>query len=131
MALVTQASEDKIRDVFIFVEDSCELTITPVPAEPVAGAAGERQSHRGTQSRSRFARPTGRRERSKRSRRTPDDGPLTSRIALRACGCRQRGWTSWSDLVGEMVTVAGAVERDCGAVGGMARCWRFPRRSSG
>ncbi len=32
------AGEDAIRDVFIFVEDSCELAIEPAPAEPVAGA---------------------------------------------------------------------------------------------
>ena len=36
MVLVSTASEDRIRDVFIFVEDSCELTITAVPAEPAA-----------------------------------------------------------------------------------------------
>jgi two-component system chemotaxis sensor kinase CheA len=36
MVLATAAGLDAIRDVFIFVEDSCELTI-----EPVAGPAGE------------------------------------------------------------------------------------------
>jgi two-component system chemotaxis sensor kinase CheA len=42
MVLATGASEDRIRDVFIFVEDSCELTITPMPAGPGArAAAGE------------------------------------------------------------------------------------------
>ena len=41
MVLATTASEDRIRDVFIFVEDICELTIAPVPAEPAAGAVAE------------------------------------------------------------------------------------------
>jgi two-component system chemotaxis sensor kinase CheA len=33
------AGEDAIRDVFIFVEDSCELTIEPARVEPLADAA--------------------------------------------------------------------------------------------
>ena len=37
MVLTTEASEDRIRDVFIFVEDCCELTMTALAAEPTAG----------------------------------------------------------------------------------------------
>ena len=42
MALTTAAAPDAIRDVFIFVEDDCELTIERVPDEAVKAAAGRR-----------------------------------------------------------------------------------------
>ncbi len=38
MTLATQASEDAIRDVFIFVEDSCDLGVEPGPPEPARSA---------------------------------------------------------------------------------------------
>ena len=39
MVLSTAAERDAIRDVFIFVEDNCELTIEPVTDSTVSGAA--------------------------------------------------------------------------------------------
>lgn len=39
MILATSAEREAIRDVFIFVEDSCELTIDPAPARSSANPA--------------------------------------------------------------------------------------------
>ncbi len=104
MALVTQASEDKIRDVFIFVEDSCELTITPVPAEPVAGiAAGSRatveHSPEPVCAADRTARALEEKRRSP-GRRATDQPDNAASLRVPAARLDQL-----VDLVGEMVTV--------------------------
>ena len=104
MALVTQASEDKIRDVFIFVEDSCELTITPVPAEPVAGiAAGSRatveHSPEPVCAADRTARALEEKRRSP-GRRATDQPDSAASLRVPAARLDQL-----VDLVGEMVTV--------------------------
>jgi two-component system chemotaxis sensor kinase CheA len=104
MALVTQASEDKIRDVFIFVEDSCELTITPVPAEPVAGAAGESKaivehSPEPVCAADRTARALEEKRRSP-GRRATDQPDSAASLRVPAARLDQL-----VDLVGEMVTV--------------------------
>ena len=84
MVLTTAADADAIRDVFIFVEDGCELTIEPTPlceAEVTARALDEQR-----------ARPGGRRSYDK-----PDN---VSSLRVPAAKLDQ-----FVDLVGELVTV--------------------------
>jgi two-component system chemotaxis sensor kinase CheA len=84
MVLTTAADADAIRDVFIFVEDGCELTIEPTPlceAEVTARALDEQR-----------AQPGGRRSYDK-----PDN---VSSLRVPAAKLDQ-----FVDLVGELVTV--------------------------
>ena len=84
MVLTTASDADAIRDVFIFVEDGCELTIEPSPmcaAEVTARALEDQRSQ-----------PTGRRSYDK-----PDN---VSSLRVPAAKLDQ-----FVDLVGELVTV--------------------------
>jgi two-component system chemotaxis sensor kinase CheA len=92
MVLATTASEDRIRDVFIFVEDICELTIAPVPREPAPSAWQRRgrRSRKRRPRRSRLALATSSPGGSMKSARVREDGPPISRITLRVCACRRR-----------------------------------------
>jgi two-component system chemotaxis sensor kinase CheA len=95
MVLSTSASANAIRDVFIFVEDGCELTVEPLAAasaELPRGAdqteAPARQSPRGEQ-------------RAGAGPRKPDDAARqTSSLRVPAAKLDQ-----FVDLVGELVTV--------------------------
>ncbi len=111
MELVTSASADAIRDVFIFVEDSCELEIqdcagaTQVAADAAAmpnGAAiaGDQKPDTGTASDAeRIAR--GLEEKRRATGRRAGDQPETT-TSLRVPAARL---DQLVDLVGEMVTV--------------------------
>ncbi len=60
MVLTTTAPREAIRDVFIFVEDRCELTIAPVPDPAAQGAAASTnmpQERRGGYGRRSYDRP--------------------------------------------------------------------------
>ena len=102
MMLVTTATVDAIRDVFIFVEDSCELAIrarrgrsgAAVPEKTAATVDGEvRSDGRGT------AGVRGRPHRARRSRRNAavraGARPISPDISRPACASRRRGWISW------------------------------------
>ena len=85
MVLTTPAGADAIRDVFIFVEDSCELAVEPAPslsqgAEPAPTAPPEKRSGEG--------------------RRSSDKEAQGSSIRVAAAKLDQL-----VDLVGELVTV--------------------------
>ncbi len=107
MVLATTASEDRIRDVFIFVEDICELTIAPVPREPAPSAvAEERQA---IAEKTAAPKPTcagdliarGLDEKRKSPGRRATDQPDNA-ASLRVPAARL---DQLVDLVGEMVTV--------------------------
>jgi len=87
MVLTTAATREAIRDVFIFVEDCCELTIEPAPLEtPRASAA---------------ASPKGPEERrSTYGRRSYDSPDHASSIRVPSAKLDQ-----FVNLVGELVTV--------------------------
>ena len=90
MVLMTSASRDAIRDVFIFVEDGCELTIEPAPAAEV-----ERDS------------PADRTARSLQEHRAPSSGRRNydkpdNATSLRVPAAKL---DQFVDLVGELVTV--------------------------
>ncbi len=87
--LTTRLGEDAIRDLFIFVEDACELTIEAVPhPEPAAGTAAAAEERLEDQ-------------RSGSPGRRPYDKPDTaSSIRVPAAKLDQ-----FVDLVGELVTV--------------------------
>jgi two-component system chemotaxis sensor kinase CheA len=85
LRLHTTASENDIRDVFIFVEDSCELTL-----EPIAAAAPSRDALPA-------AEPV---ERRSGVPRRASDGAMASSIRVAAVKLDQL-----VDLVGQLVTV--------------------------
>jgi two-component system chemotaxis sensor kinase CheA len=86
MVLATAAELDEIRDVFIFVEDSCELAIEPPPGFlPSAEAPG-------------LVAPV--EKPSNESLRSPDQGAPASSIRVAAAKLDQL-----VDLVGQLVTV--------------------------
>jgi len=91
MVLSTAAGRDAIRDVFIFVEDCCELTIEPVPSATqcaatctVEGAVMPLEEHRGASG----------------GRRNYDKADNASSLRVPAAKLDQ-----YVDLVGELVTV--------------------------
>jgi two-component system chemotaxis sensor kinase CheA len=86
MVLTTSAGREAIRDVFIFVEGSCELTIEPAPGQasgPVAAAPKSPEENRSSYGR--------------RSYDTPDNA---SSVRVPAAKLDQ-----FVNLVGELVTV--------------------------
>jgi len=91
MVLATSAGRDAIRDVFIFVEDSCELAIEPVPPTASAAPAGLHGATAGAleEPRSQTA-----------GRRTYDKPDNASSLRVPAAKLDQ-----FVDLVGELVTV--------------------------
>jgi len=118
MTLATTAGEDAIRDVFIFVEDSCELTIEPVAAEteavaetvaPAAARAtdGARREDKGGEKKADEASCEGDRiargleEKRRSPGRRASDQPETA-ASLRVPAARL---DQLVDLVGELVTV--------------------------
>ncbi len=101
MVLATAAGCDAIRDVFIFVEDSCELTIEPVskPVEDscsvqaLAHAAEANDADRTARALEDSRSPAG-------GRRTYDKADTASSLRVPAAKLDQ-----FVDLVGELVTV--------------------------
>jgi two-component system chemotaxis sensor kinase CheA len=89
MALVTTAGADAIRDVFIFVEDHCELAIEPAPE--AAGPAN--QADKTARALEEHRTPSG-------GRRTYDKPDSASSLRVPAAKLDQ-----FVDLVGELVTV--------------------------
>jgi two-component system chemotaxis sensor kinase CheA len=113
MVLATAADQDAIRDVFIFVEDNCELTIEPAenPVEPAMGQAGEAAAAaKPTAGQTAPARPLSEAERTARAledkraqrggRRDYDAPDNTTSLRVPAAKLDQ-----FVDLVGELVTV--------------------------
>ncbi|MGO9636754.1 MAG: chemotaxis protein CheA [Terracidiphilus sp.] len=97
MVLATAAERDAIRDVFIFVEDSCELTIEPflIPAEEsaVAASAATSAADRTARALEESRTPSG-------GRRTYDKADTATSLRVPAAKLDQ-----FVDLVGELVTV--------------------------
>jgi chemotaxis protein histidine kinase CheA len=92
MVLATTAEEDAIRDVFIFVEDNCELRIEPVPAP--ASYVKQRSAESGNEpefeSEADRTAMALREKRAQQGGRRIYDAPTTPR----ACGCRLPSWIS-------------------------------------
>ena len=97
MVLATAAERDAIRDVFIFVEDSCELTIEPVssPAEESAVAAAAAASATDL-----TAQVLDEKREKRGGRRDYDKADNASSLRVPAAKLDQ-----FVDLVGELVTV--------------------------
>jgi two-component system chemotaxis sensor kinase CheA len=93
MVLVTSAGRDAIRDVFIFVEDSCELAIEP-------GAAAEIAEARPASEADLTARTLAEERSQAGGRRTYDKPDNASSLRVPAAKLDQ-----FVDLVGELVTV--------------------------
>jgi two-component system chemotaxis sensor kinase CheA len=91
MALVTSAGRDAIRDVFIFVEDRCELTIAPALIPESAAQANAADST--AIALQEYRAPSG-------GRRTYDKPDSASSLRVPAAKLDQ-----FVDLVGELVTV--------------------------
>ena len=95
MALATSAGRDAIRDVFIFVGDSCELSIEPDasaeqdPFVGVPGGAADAPAHPAEEPRA----PAG-------GRRSYDKADTTTSLRVPAAKLDE-----FVDLVGELVTV--------------------------
>jgi two-component system chemotaxis sensor kinase CheA len=114
MVLSTSSGADAIRDVFIFVEDGCELTIEPLPdatvalgaqIDPALGTPEERRSNPGSNPgsspRSNLGSNAGSNQESNLGARRADErsGAATS-LRVPAAKLDQ-----FVDLVGELVTV--------------------------
>lgn len=99
MVLTTAAGIDEIRDVFIFVEDSCELTVNPAAAEPPAQAIKSKNLEVEVEDEDRVT-PTATAEKVvSDGPRTADRGPAASiRVATAKLD-------QLVDLVGQLVTV--------------------------
>ena len=110
MVLTTSASGEGIRDVFIFVEDSCDLTIEPASPSPEAAAAPAAE------------RPADRR--SSEGRRGSEKETQTSSIRVAAAKLDQL-----VDLVGQLVTVQARLI-EIAARARIAKFRRWPKRSS-
>ena len=95
MVLATEVGADAIRDVFIFVEDHCELTI-----EPVLDAALEPASDPASSIADRMARALDDPRSQSGGRRTYDKPDNASSLRVPAAKLDQ-----FVDLVGELVTV--------------------------
>jgi two-component system, chemotaxis family, sensor kinase CheA len=91
MVLTTSAASEAIRDVFIFVEDTCELVIEPAPVTVM-----DRASSRGNALGAVPSEPV-KEERANRGRRT-DDGIASVRVPSEKLD-------HFVNLVGELVTV--------------------------
>ncbi|HMD96459.1 MAG TPA: chemotaxis protein CheA [Terriglobia bacterium] len=95
MVLTTSAEREAIRDVFIFVEDCCELTIDPAPVEvPVQASAQPSEALVGTSAKAPEEK------RSSFGRRAYDSPDNASSIRVPAAKLDQ-----FVNLVGELVTV--------------------------
>ena len=111
MVLATAAGRDAIRDVFIFVEDSCELTIDPDSRRDSSRTQAPRKAFR---KRRPNARQTSLPELSKSSApvreaaRIYDKADNATSLRVPAAKLDQ-----FVDLVGELVTVQARLERDC------------------
>jgi two-component system chemotaxis sensor kinase CheA len=105
MVLATAADCDAVRDVFIFVDDSCELTIEPA-LETVSGLAAERSkasrvaSEAAGISADAIARALEDKRTPTAGRRTQDKADTASSLRVPAAKLDQ-----FVDLVGELVTV--------------------------
>jgi len=98
MTLVTAAGEDAIRDVFIFVEDTCTLTIEPATGEETGASRGPTACAPVNE-----ADPTARALEEKRGapgRRSYDQPDTATSLRVPAARLDQL-----VDLVGELVTV--------------------------
>jgi two-component system chemotaxis sensor kinase CheA len=95
MELATAAGAEAIRDVFIFVEDTCELTI-----EPAAGAAPALEETRPASEAEITARALEDKRNAKPGRRAYDTPDNASSLRVPAAKLDQ-----FVDLVGEIVTV--------------------------
>jgi two-component system chemotaxis sensor kinase CheA len=93
MVLATAAERDAIRDVFIFVEDSCELTIEPASNFAEAASAAASEADRTARALKETRTPHG-------GRRTYDAPDNASSLRVPAAKLDQ-----FVDLVGELVTV--------------------------
>ncbi len=103
MELATLADADAIRDVFIFVEDSCELTIEPVltqASSPVEAAAFESSESATECDADKTALALKDTRASQGGRRTYDAPDTTSSLRVPAVKLDQ-----FVNLVGELVTV--------------------------
>jgi two-component system chemotaxis sensor kinase CheA len=101
MVLATASGRDAIRDVFIFVEDSCELTIEPVsnPVEDSSSAPASAQAAEATDA-DRTAMALEENRAPSGGRRTYDKAETASSLRVPAAKLDQ-----FVDLVGELVTV--------------------------
>jgi two-component system chemotaxis sensor kinase CheA len=100
MALVTEASRDAIRDVFIFVEDHCELTIEPLLAAALEPASDPASAFPSATSFGRTAQALEDPRSQGGGRRTYDKPDNASSLRVPAAKLDQ-----FVDLVGELVTV--------------------------
>jgi two-component system chemotaxis sensor kinase CheA len=104
MVLSTTAGRDAIRDVFIFVEDSCELQIEPITEPPSVSAPSVTAPPQGAATTMSAAEVTARALEEKREnrggRRTYDAPDNASSLRVPAAKLDQ-----FVDLVGELVTV--------------------------
>jgi two-component system, chemotaxis family, sensor kinase CheA len=97
MALATTAGRDAIRDVFIFVEDNCELTIEPAPTDAEASA---QENEAAASAADQTARALEESRAPSGGRRTYDKPDNASSLRVPAAKLDQ-----FVDLVGELVTV--------------------------
>jgi two-component system chemotaxis sensor kinase CheA len=100
MVLATSAERDAIRDVFIFVEDSCELTIEPVKDSALQAAASEQASTEGVSAADLTALALEDKRAISGGRRTYDKSDNATSLRVPAAKLDQ-----FVDLVGELVTV--------------------------
>jgi len=102
MVLATTADQDAIRDVFIFVEDTCELTIEPAstPVEKSSQAATSAAEPALANEDDAVARALEEKRTSSGGRRTYDKPGNATSLRVRAAKLDQ-----YVDLVGELVTV--------------------------
>jgi two-component system chemotaxis sensor kinase CheA len=103
MVLATASGPDAIRDVFIFVEDSCELIVEPATAEPVLNGtiSSEPDAQRRSDARDAGAPPPESGERrATEGRRFTDNASTTASLRIPAAKLDEL-----VDLVGELVTV--------------------------
>ncbi len=100
MVLATSAERDAIRDVFIFVEDSCELSIAPVKDAVLSVAASGKASTGAVSAADLTARALDDKRAVSGGRRTYDKADNATSLRVPAEKLDQ-----FVDLVGELVTV--------------------------
>ena len=100
MVLATAAGRDAIRDVFIFVEDTCELSIEPVSSSVPSAPGSAEASSAAACDADRTARALEDKRISSGGRRTYDAPDHASSLRVPAAKLDQ-----FVDLVGELVTV--------------------------
>ncbi len=100
MVLATAAGRDAIRDVFIFVEDTCELSIEPVSSSVPSAPGSDPASSTAASEADQTARALEDKRASSGGRRTYDAPDHASSLRVPAAKLDQ-----FVDLVGELVTV--------------------------